>query len=372
LRAAFWGGRFGQHIERYANIDFDRVTDLQRDRDYTLGIRMTGDAGLGAGRVRGALNWLMSTHRQNDTAFSAVGSVDDRVAARYRQMLFSVGSEYEVPVAEGLDAVVGASIDGSATPVTGDKPGRDPDVALGITTGLRKYLGRSGMLRLSAGRKVRFPTMRELFGEALQRFALNSDLKAESSLQSELAFEYSSGRLAGEIVVFYRRTFDSIDQEVVEIDGERKRRRINLDGSRTWGVEVGGSARLAEFLSADGHVTWMDPRGFVDGVSRTLNEKPELLASLSVRAAGAWGGSFQTTWIQTGSASALLLDNSQARLPASSIVNLRLAFREFFSRGPLFVEFYAGANNVLDAVSLPQLGLPGPGREFRLGAEVSF
>src|SRR5690606_28671106 len=133
-------------------------------------------------------------------------------------------------------------------------------------------------LRATAGAKVRFPTMRELFGEALRRFQVNPDLRPETSFLAEAGVEAASGAVSGEAVVFLNRTYDTIDQETL---GDGRRRRINLDGSRVYGVEVGGTARPLPRLSVDGHATWMHVRAFTDTGSRPLTEKPALLGTLT-------------------------------------------------------------------------------------------
>ncbi len=75
---------------------------------------------------------------------------------------------------------------------------------------------------------------------------------------------------------------------------------------------------------------------------------------------------------QVGRAYALDLDNAQVALPSSTVLNLRVAIRTYFQTGGIFIEIYGGLNNVTDEVAAPQLGLPGTGREMRVGASLSF
>ena len=373
LHTTFWLGRFGQDIEQFAGIQYASLSDLQRDTDLTIGMRITGNRKVGPGKLQGAVNWLSSIHRQTDSANSEAATQTGRIARRFfRQMLYSTGAEYELLVGSESSFLLGVSLDGSATPKTGEKPPRDPDLAIGTTAGFRRNLGTRHVLRFSIGRKVRFPTMRELFGEALQRFELNPDLRAETSFQSELALERSTESVSGEIVAFYRRTFDTIDQEIVVVDGEKKRKRINLEGSRVWGMEVVGVAKLSGPLAAEGHISWMDPKGIVEGKELTLNEKPGLLATLTLLLSSRWGGTAQFSWVQTGAVESLSLDNTQVRLPASSMFNVRTSLRKYFSTTGVFLELYLGVSNLTDEVSFYQLGLPGPGREIRGGASISF
>ncbi|MCZ6704890.1 MAG: TonB-dependent receptor [Bacteroidetes bacterium] len=372
LRATVWIGRFDQHIEQFRDNLYNQLTDLEEDEDRTIGLRLVGSRSLGPGEIRASINWLRSIHSQIDLELAEDPLRSSSLTQQFKQVLFSSGLELEMPIRERIGMTVGASLDGSATPETGDKPARDTDIAGGVTGSLRYKLGDQRLIRISVGRKVRFPTMRELFGEALHRFELNPDLRPETSFQADAAFEVRGDVISGEIVAFYRRTFDTIDQIVLDIEGTTRRKRINLDGSRVRGVEVAGSIRLFEYLTAHGHVSWMKPEALIGSRTRKLIEKPELLGSISVNVITRWGGSFQANLRRVGRAYGQDLNNDQVALPPSSELNLRAAIRRYFHVGGIFIELYAGLNNVTDEVVSPQLGLPGIGREMRAGASLSF
>ena len=72
----------------------------------------------------------------------------------------------------------------------------------------------------------------------------------------------------------------------------------------------------------------------------------------------------------TGRAYGLVDDNSLVKLPASQVINTRLTWLVLFRN--VGAEIFARVNNVTDDVTLPQLGLPGPGREVHAGVQVSF
>ena len=259
-----------------------------------------------------------------------------------------------------------------ATPETGDKPARDPQVDVGVTSGLVYTLDDMWSLRASAGRKVRFPTMRELFGEALRRFLVNADLKAEASLLGEAGVEIQHAAVRGEVVVFLSRTFDTIDQRSVQVPGESRprRQRVNLDGSRVFGIEVGGEGRPVRGVSVHGHLTWTHVRGFDGGEAVRLVEKPEWLGTLTTTYNTPVGLSMLVQAVYTGRAYGLDEDNVFLPLPTSVVFNSRLSY--LFIRGRWATEVFVRVNNATDEVTLPQLGLPGPGREFHVGIDVSF
>ena len=370
LRGAVWGSRFLQTIEQFTSDAYDRISDREEDEDATFGSRIIYRRLLGEGALSLSLNALTSTHRQRDAAFDDAGRLDLGPRLVYRQNIYSFGSEYDIRFGERFDLVVGASLDGIATPRTGDKPPRAPTFDYGVTSGVVYTLSQRLSLKASAGRKVRFPTLRELFGAALRRFLVNPNLKPESSFLGETGLVLHSEKVAGEAIVFLNRTFDTIDQRRTA-DGRRQ--RINLDGSRVYGIELVGTTTLVPRWTLQGHATWMRTRAFVDdGPDRPLVEKPEWLSTLTLTYNAPWGLSLTAQSVYTGRAYALDEDNTLEPLPTSLVLNGRLAYRLFLPRRKIFAEFFVRAENVTDEASLPQLGLPGPGREIRGGVSISL
>ena len=180
----------------------------------------------------------------------------------------------------------GLGVEAVATPKTGDKPAREGQAAwtVSLTSGTR--IGATS-LRLSGARKVRFPTPRELFGEAIGRFLLNPDLRPETIYQAELAASTSTRVATLEGAVFARRTTDSIDQLRLTVGGECKRQRVNLDGSRTLGVSLNGTVRV-DRLTASGNATVQHSEGKADDEWQARTEVPSFtsFAVVTYRARG--------------------------------------------------------------------------------------
>jgi len=373
LRGAAWGSRFTQTISQFGSQAYNVLLEEQDDDDYTFGTRLTLLQPAGSGEVRLAINTLTSRHEQQNLAYEdGAPSLSPDPALTFRQHIWSVGAEYEWRPKDRLELLLGASLDGIATPATGDKPNRDPQLDFGVTSGVLYALDETWTLRASAGRKVRFPTMRELFGEALGRFLVNLDLKAESSLLTEVGVGLQTSDLSGEVVAFFNRTFDTIDQRSVQVPGEDRprRQRVNLDGSRVVGVEVVGAARPWQGGAVNGHLTWTRARGIEDDGTVRLVEKPDWLGTLTLtqNTRSGFSALFQTVF--TGRAYGLDEENVFQPLPSSLLFNARFAY--LFIQGRFATELFARVNNATDEVTLPQLGLPGPGREFRVGLDVSF
>jgi len=149
------------------------------------------------------------------------------------------------------------------------------------------------------------------------------------------------------------------------IDGEFRRKRYNLPGSRGHGVETGLDWLVDDGLTLRGHVGWQEltARG---GERSVLYQRPEREAALSVD----W--SINRHWSlfvevrHVGGAFDVDEAGELRRLPNSNVVDFRV-FREFLHNLRGRWQLYASADNVTDELVLPQLGLPLPGRSASIG-----
>ena len=366
VRGAIWLSRFGQRITQYEDHSYLSLVETQEDQDDTFGMRITFLQQFGnSGTLQGAASVLTSEHWQQNK----VDAVSD-APLTFLQRIYSGGLEYtwEGP----LQLSAGASWDMLTTPRTGDKPSRPMQSGLGVTTGVRYVLGSGAAWRASIGRKVRFPTMRELFGEALGRFLVNPDLQPESSLLSEIAFQVDGESTAIEAIAFLNRTYDTIGQRMVALPGDARtlRQRINLEGSRAGGLELMVTSRLSQHIRANCNITWMRIRALENGQPRPLAEKPNMLGNCNVGFNSTSGLAIRMESFVTGQAYGLATNNQFVELPASAILNLRISLLLLFDKYAL--ETFVRINNLADDTTLPQLGLPGPGREVHGGIQMSL
>lgn len=377
-KASAWVNIFGQTIDSYESALYQRVEDREEDDDLTLGSRVVFRRGLGEGAIKAAVNALTSTHKQRDLALDASGNPlpgETFPRLTYRQHLLSTGLQYELPPLGAVDLTVGGSVDAMFTPKTGDKPESDPLVDYSVTVGAMVDLRDGWFLRASAGRKTRFPTMRELFGEAIDRFVLNPDLGPESSILTEVGLGVRTPSLSGEIIPFGSFTSNTIDQQSVTVAGEARprRERINLEGSRVLGLELVGAARPVPSLDVEAHLALMNVRRLTESPDEPtkLSEKPAVLGRLSTGYRGPQGTSALLETVYTGRAYSLNDDNQFVPLNTSLVLNLRLAQR--FSIAPSeALEVFLRVDNVTDEVVTPQLGLPAAGRTIYGGVKATL
>lgn len=372
VRGAVWGSRFAQDIDQFGSVAYDALREVQEDRDWTGGLRGIVSRDLSPGTLHLSVNALTTRHDQTITPVDGDAALPDS-SNTFRQHLFSLGAEVERPFGDRLEATVGGSLDGSALPGTGPFPSRDAFYAVNATAGLTYDIASRWTLRGAAGRKSRFPTMRELFGGALGKFVPNPDLKPVTAWIGEIGVERTGPRLSGGVTGFLNRVYDTIDQRTFRSGTNAgKEQRINLPGSRVAGVETTLAWRPTDAWTVDGHLSWMQPRGLTDDGTQKLDEKPAWLGSGRVRYVFPFGLSVMGQASYTGGTYARTSQNTFTKLPEAVLVDARVGYSLDAFSGRWDGELFARVDNVTDDARFLQLGLPGPGRTLRAGVTISL
>ena len=369
LSGTAWLNRFRQQIDNYSDVTYDQRTASQRDLDDAAGLRLIAESELGPVLVRGIHLVSISGHRQDDKEL--VPEIKSALRVRYRSVLHSTGMEITSRPTDDGHWVFGATLDGMLTPEVGKFDDQDGFYAWSVNTEWVRSLRKDVSLYLNAGSKPRFPTMRELFGTALNRYIVNPDLTPERSWLAEGALNLTREEWSIGGGVFIQRTIGTIDQVNVQVDGTNKRKRINLDGSRVLGIEMTGSLIASRRVRLEGHGTWLRPVAITDDGNRHLTEKPELLATLTTRIDVTGTLVLHADGVFTGRSYGLGIENDQIELPTTVRLNLRLSAARYFKGSNVFAQVYAGINNVTDELHLSQLGLPDEGRSVRFGLNLS-
>ena len=352
LDATAWAASAAQTIRQFAGADYQTPDGGQADRDRTAGARLVAQTAGAAGTLRAVAWGLVSEHRERD--------LDADASSRFRHAEWRLGLEAERALGPAA-LLVGAGLDGFRPTETA---GRASAGAFRSSALVARVEAPLGGVRAHAGvaRGGRFPTMRELFGEALGRFALNPHLGPEATWQAEAGARARARQLSGWATAFARRTTGTIEQEVLA-DG--RRRRVNLGGSRAVGVEGGAAARLGGHARLDASGTLLWARAHTDEArGLRLAERPGALGRLALVVLPPRGWTVAAELLATGPAVSPG-PGGEVRLPSSVLVGGRVGYRWALRRGLLGA--FARVDNATDAVYLPQAGLPAPGREVRLG-----
>lgn len=356
-------------IDAFDSIDYDTLTSEEDGDQRTLSMRVTANQTLGR---NADLRLGVTTSELTYDETLTPGARN-----RYRHRLWSLGAETIVrrPVRgagalDEIDVALGAVYDRSTNPLSGDKPGVPALDEPGGRVGVSALFGGGALtVHASASRRARFPSLRELYSGALNRFTPNPDLEPEKLLASEAGLTLRDERGSLQLVGFAQRLSDA----VVRIRVAGRFQRVNQEGLRSSGLEVVASRRFGD-LSVGANIT-LQKSEFVDPDAAT--EQPENLPDVSagLRAAWALPGGFRAGLgaRYTGEQFALDPDTGVlATLEAATLVDVQLSRNWRVGAPGGWVTTLAtgiSVSNLSDEPALDALGLPGPGRSVRF--EVS-
>jgi iron complex outermembrane receptor protein len=365
-RLVLWRQWFDQRIEQYGNATYTTVRATQQDEDDTHGGRLVLSTSPGPLMLRLVGTAQTSRHAQVDIA--APATTGPRLV--YRQNLYTIGGEADARLFGG-QATVGLAYDSATNPRTGDKPAQPDKDALAFSAAYRVNVAEGVTVALSGGRRSRFPSARELFGEALGRFLPNPDLQPERSWLADAELSYQRPGLSFTLNPFFIRSTDTIAQRVVRVNGVNRRQRYNLSGSRSYGVDAGVAAQIAKplELEVNGSVLYAEADAGA-APFRRLVQRPsfEVMTALTWRPVERL--SLRGEYRRVGPAVDLAPNGSKARLPAGDEINLRGRWNLLSLFGGTALWLTASVDNVTDDVITPQLGLPLQGRSFRIGFQI--
>jgi len=357
-------------IESYTSRAYSDLDGFENGDDRTLTARALADHTLGG---RADLR----------TAFTYADVVHDEdlsgTLATYQQRLWSLGGETMFRLIEGgsgtvsdLRLSVGAALDRATTPRSGGLPALEGLTDWGGRSGLTAVLSDGDvLLHAGASRRARFPALRELYSEAIDRFEPNPDLRPEHLFAVEAGATVRVGD--GELqAVAFRHHLSGAIRRIGLPDGRHK--RVNADRLLSTGVEVIFSRELGP-VALSGDLT-LQTVHLVDPTT-TVSTRPENLpelewgleAMLPIRAdlSASLGARY------TGSQFCLDPDTGgDRRLDPGAWINARLS--KSWSLGSGGAGPFSGletsvfAENLGDTALFDQCGLPRAGRV--VGAQV--
>ena len=371
LEVSFGLDRSRTQIDEYATPAFSGVADSETGSTMTLTGRILADHDFEFGpEVWTAFTVSNVSHTEG---FMSGASF------RYQQRLWSLGGEVEVGSEDILGSrggatrwTVGASVDGSDTPLSGDKPPVGSIWDWGVRAGVsRTAAGGNVLMHAGLSRRTRFPSLRELYSGALGRFRPNPNLSPENLKAGEAGVTISGEDSHLQIVGFHHRLTDGIVRVSTVTPGGAKFQRVNRDEVRSTGLEVLTAGDLGA-LTYGGSFTWQRVR-IRDPAASGRDELGEYAPALSGTAnlggvlpgAVAMTGFFRYRGVQ-------YCQNFEVagldRMDASATVDLEARRALYGGSGGSgwTIEGTVGVANLTDSTVLDQCGLPQPGRTFRI------
>ncbi|MEL6363525.1 MAG: TonB-dependent receptor [Pseudomonadota bacterium] len=359
--AVLWLNARDQNIDQYDDGTYRTVEERQSGSDREFGGRAVRLFEVRAFEALLGVEGRDAIRRERTSAPAGASGSEDvfrrRSGALFADAALKVG---EARVSAGLRG------DAAATLASGGRE-EAPDFSVwSARFGINAPAPGGWTLGAAVGRGARIPTQRELYGEALGRFLVNPDLKAETSLYGEASAVYARDQLFVRITPFIEATRNVIDQEAVVVDGVSRRRRINLDGADALGIEADWRARATDRLEFAGAISLLRLRRRSDPEER-LPERPAATGFAALDYRLGLGVRVRLETEHRGRAYSLDASGDLTPLPISTAFNAEISWA-----APSGVDLFLRADNALDAEVAPQLGLPAPGRLVRFGAAATF
>ncbi|MEX2177920.1 MAG: TonB-dependent receptor [Gemmatimonadaceae bacterium] len=302
-------------------------------------------------------------------------------AVEYAQRLWSTGAEVELPLAPATALSAGVVYDRSVTPLTGGRAPQPPLDNIGFRAGMTHDISAEWRLHASGSRRSRFPSLRELYSGALDRFLPNPDLAPETLLGLEAGFTVDrrigpipDARL--QLNLFHHDLRDAVARTTLPAPDDRFF-RVNRDRVRTNGAEILAGVAFGEqrarsiTITGDAliqHVVVTDPTA-AGRPARHVENSPDRRGMVEVGVPFPVGIRAFVNARYTGRQYCLNADTGgEMRLAARTESSLAAERRFAIARGGAIrgIRVLAALDNAMNAVIFDQCGLPQPGRTLRL------
>ncbi len=367
LSYSFSAYKFNMQINQFTDASYTEIDDIEKDKDLVLYGRLIFTKFLNTNsliKLSGSI--LNTTH---DEQYRSANFATDT----YTQNLFSAGAEYEY-IKSNIIIIAGVSLDGSANTHPQNSDDADPLLDYSLNGSLIYGLSEGVNFQINAGRKTRFPSLRESFSTGLGRFVINPDLKPEDAVSGEAGLSYKSGGIESNLNFFAILLQDGIVRETISAGSETKFMRVNKEEIRTLGSEFDIQFNASESYSFNFHVTYMN--SFAkneDGEFKdTLEYKPNLIAGLNADVDLINNLNLVAEFNYVGKEFGLQEGELYFKeLPDYLITNLRINYSWQLSES-VILNTYVRVNNLFDNLYYTQWGLPEAGRQFFAGTSFEF
>jgi vitamin B12 transporter len=368
VRSWVYANRLDEDRRRYDDDSYDSMTDprvsgtFRADNDSLLtGHALHAGWSLGRwGRLRGAFQ----TRRED---FDTEGRIRDVRLGGGRfdmrdfdesshQTVYNGGLEYEAELLPGVGFVVGYGHSFL------DKDSGENDDASTFLAGASWRVRPGTELRGSVSRKVRFPSLRQLYEPGRG----DPDLAAEHSWNYEIGFRQQLPRSTVlDVALFWMDVDDFIETD------EATGLLANQDQYRFRGVEVALEARPFEALDLRASYSFLDSENRSSGTDQDgLQNRPAHRTAVELRYRLPYGFAFRAAGYYVADQ---VVHSRQAPVRQRGtgdyfVAEMRIAKTVREDRAWL----YFGVDNVADASFQESYGVPGPGRVFFGGLEGRF
>lgn len=364
---------------------FRQVAETEDADDRTVTLRLKGSQRLAGGSGVTAAATMADVRHDEVITVGLANGAPRRVPGEYRQRLWSLGAEADVPFDLDGPILTGGRVGGGLVWDGADTPEAGPDVVGGGPT-MTEWGARLGvtastgggavLLHTALSRRGRFPALREMYSSALGRFEPNPNLRPEILSGLETGFTTRVGGYDLQVVGFHQRLDHAIARGAPPAASTARFMRVNRDQVRSTGLEVlagyttGGLTLETEFTLQSVEVIEPGSQAvraeyepeLAGGIGGTL----PLIAGIEAAAEVEYWGEQFCSAPSPGTEDYKTLEPStrtDVQLARSFALGRRIA-----SLQRLGVEL--AIDNLTDSTAYDQCGLPQPGRTLRLQVRV--
>ena len=367
LRSTVWRQKFNQNIDQYTDSTYSDIEQQEIGEDLTTGARLVAENVSDSYGYRLVANWQKTIHLQSENKLhpAIIGSQE-----RYQQDIYSLSSEFDIPVSDTLNMSFGLSYDHSTTPFTGGKPAQDDLSDWAANLVLAWKASDNISITSTLGRRTRFPTLRELYGAALGKFLVNPELQPETAWLSDLTFNWHPKNLPVlmSITPWFTRIDNTLSRRKVTSYGTRLDQRYNLKGSSGHGVEIQLISDITSKLKVEinGNKQRILAKQEINNSRPNILQRPDRQYSLIADYLLSNNIQVRVVVLYTSSSLDENYDGKIQRLPSSTQLNTKL----FYALNNTW-KAHISVNNWSNEVIMPQLGLPSHSRNIQLGLTYS-
>jgi iron complex outermembrane receptor protein len=369
VSAGYNGGRV--KIESYSARDYATVNGVELGDERTTTVRAILKHSAGPASVRAGLTLA---DVQYEESLLPADPVD------YRQKMRSTGIEVESPIGHRTNIAAGFVMDHTTTPETGGRlEDAEPFDANGWRAGLTHDLNDQWRLHASASERSRFPSLRELYSGALNRFTPNPDLQPETllGLEGGVSMERRSGsvpRVGFTVIGFRHRLEDAVVR--ITLSNPTRFMRVNRDRIDSRGVELLGGFGFGQdperSVTLNGDATLQNIAIFdqtANDTERHAENNPEVRGRVELGLPLPWQVRGFATARHTGTQYCLNGETGNEMTLKSATTTDFAVERRFAVRdnGPFrWLRAVLALDNAGNSAVYDQCGLPQPGRTLRM------
>ncbi|MFP4624034.1 MAG: TonB-dependent receptor plug domain-containing protein [Gemmatimonadota bacterium] len=362
-----------------ANDFFRTVAETESSDDRTLTARLKASQELGPATISAAATLADVSHDEVITVGLADG-VGTAFPGEYRQRLWSLAAETELPFELGAGFLTGGRLSAGLAYDGADVPEPGPEVTAGGPT-MSEWGGRVGLSATTTGasllvhaaatRRGRFPALREMYSSALGKFEPNPDLRPEVLTALELGFTSRLGRYDVQMVGFHQRLDNAIARGAPPATSDAKYMRVNRDEIRSTGLELLAGYTVGR-LTVEGEVTLQSVEVVEPGGEGVRAEyEPEIAGGLGGSLpliAGIEAAAEVKYWGEEFCSAPLPGQEGYETLEPGTRTDLQLARTFRLGRGIATFQrlgLEVAVDNLSDSTAYDQCGLPRSGRTLR-------